>query len=313
MNERIGEYRIERQLGAASASTRAWLELVGVHLVLPRRAVLKVTKRSVQPAAVGVLREACLLEALQHPGIVSVYEAGLLPDKRPWFARELVEGPTIASSMVPGAIDRIDVISLLRDVAEVLAHAHQRGVIHANLRPDRIVITGRTREFPICIADWSDARAHDAATLPAISSVASWFYTAPEVAAGDALDDRADVFSLGVIAYRLLTGRLPFEGPVARTVDGVAQHVPTEVHCPEAPRELTSMVDQMLAHDRWDRPSTAEVFADLSWLAHVISMPAASASGLVHIRQPRWTPAFEMSEAEADVAAIAPNLDRERE
>ena len=310
-NERIGEYRIERQLGKG----RSCVELVGAHLVLPRRAVLKVMVPSARPDAVGVLREACLLEALHHPGVVRVYEAGLLPDKRPWFARELVEGPTIASSLAPGAIDRIDVIALLRDVAEVLAHAHGRGVIHANVRPDRIVMTGRTREFPICITDWSDARTHDATSLPAISSVASWFYTAPEVAMssgpGDALDDRADVFSLGVIAYRLLTGRLPFDGPVARTTDGVAQHVPTEVHCPEAPRELTTMVDQMLAFDRWDRPSASEVFADLSWLAHVISMPAASASGLVRIRQPRWTPAFDMHDAEADAASLGPNVERD--
>lgn len=305
--ERIGEYKIERPL----ARTRTCHEYVGEHLVLPRRAVLKVMAPAMQPVA--VLREACLLEALQHPGVVRVYESGLLADKRPWFARELVEGPTIASSLAPGAIDRVDVISLLRDVAEVLAHAHQRGVIHANLRPDRIVMSGRSREFPICITDWSDARAHDAASSPTVDSVASWYYTAPEVACGDSIDDRADVFSLGVIAYRLLTGQLPFEGTVARTVDGFTQHVPTEVHCPEAPRELTSMVDQMLALDHWDRPSAAEVFADLAWLAHVVSMPAASASGLVRIRQPRWTPSLEFHEpgSDASITGVLTKLQNE--
>jgi serine/threonine-protein kinase len=300
-NERLGEYRIERMLGKG----RACIEYAGAHLVLPRRAALKVmASAAMQPAAVEVLREACLLEALHHPGIVRVFEAGLLPDRRAWFARELVEGPTVASSLAPGAIDRIDVIALLRDIAEVLAHAHQRGVVHANLRPDRIVVTGRTREFSICITDWSDARAHDASTPPVLDAIASWYYTSPEAIRGDALDDRADVFSLGAIAYRLLTGRLPFDGTVARTAEGGTQHVPTEVHCPEAPRELTVLVDQMLAHDHWDRPSAAEVFADLEWLAHVISMPAASAAGLVRVRQPRWTPEFAMHDSPAVESAL---------
>ncbi|MDX2089636.1 MAG: serine/threonine-protein kinase [Kofleriaceae bacterium] len=298
--EQIGEYRIERQL----ARTRICLEYVGQHLVLPRRAVVKLMTPTAEPLPAQMLREACLLEALHHPGAVRVYESGLLADKRPWFARELVEGPTIASNLAPGMAERIDVISLLRDVADVLAHAHQRGVIHGNVRPDRIVMCGRSREFPICIPDWSEARAHDAASVRSIDSVASWYYTAPEVASGDSIDDRADVFSLGVIAYRLLTGQLPFAGSMAHTSNGHIRHVPTEVHCPEAPRELTGLVDQMLALDHGDRPSAADVHADLAWLAHVISMPAASATGLVRIRQPRWTPSLELYEpsVDADVA-----------
>lgn len=299
--ERIGEYQIERQLAGGHGA----LEYEGVHLVLPRRAVIKVMAPTQQPIAVSVLREACMLEALQHPGIVRVYESGLLPDRRPWFARELVEGATVASMLAPGAIDRVDVISLLRDVAELLAHAHQRGVVHANLRPDRILMTGRSRLFPVCIVDWSDARAHDASTALPVPSVASWYYTAPEVAAGETIDDRADVFSFGVIAYRLLTGTLPFEGDIAIGADGSTQHVPTEVRCPEAPRELTGMVDQMLAFDRWDRPSGKEVLADLAWLSRVLAMPVAESKGLVRIRKPRWTPGVDFSGTDADGIEIS--------
>ncbi len=283
--ERIGEYRIERLLTRSASCTEYRAE----HLVLPRRAVLKVLAPNAAP--VLVLREACILEALHHPGVVRVYESGLLPDRRPWFARELVEGITVASSLAPGAIDRTDIIALIRDLGEVLAHAHYRGIVHANLRPDKVMLTGRHRGYPVCITDWSDARTHDAAAMPHTPSVASWYYTAPEVACGDAIDDRADVFSLGVIAYRLLTGVLPFEGHIATALDGTTQHAPTELRCPDAPRELTTMVDQMLAYDRWDRPSASEVHQDLTWLAEALAVPTRG----LRIRRPRWTPPLDFT------------------
>ena len=283
--ERIGEYRIEKLL----VRTATCIEYLAEHLVLPRRAVLKVLAPNV--AALPVLREACMLEALHHPGVVRVYESGLLPDRRPWFARELVEGTLVSSSLAPGAVDRIDTIALLRDLAEVLGHAHYRGVVHANLRPDKIMLTGRARGYPVCITDWSDARAHDSTAAPHTPSAASWYYTAPEVANGDALDDRADVFSLGVIAYRLLTGVLPFEGLIATAADGSTQHPPTEVRCTDAPRELTTMVDQMLAYDRWDRPSAGEVHQDLAWLCEALAIPTRG----LRIRRPRWTPSLDFT------------------
>jgi serine/threonine-protein kinase len=282
--ERIGEYRIEKLLVRTATS----IEYLGEHLVLPRRAVLKVLAPNMPP--LSVLREACMLEALHHPGVVRVYESGLLPDRRPWFARELVEGTLVSSSLAPGAIDQMDVIPLLRDIAEVLGHAHYRGIVHANLRPDKIMLTGRVRGYPVCITDWSDARAHDASSAPQPPTAASWYYAAPEVAAGDGLDDRADVFSLGVIAYRLLTGVLPFEG-LSTAADGSTQHPPTELRCSDAPRELTTMVDQMLAHDPWDRPSASEVHQDLTWLCEALAVPPRS----LRIRRPRWTPSLDFT------------------
>ncbi|MBA3541570.1 MAG: serine/threonine protein kinase [Deltaproteobacteria bacterium] len=267
-----------------------------VHQLLPRRAVVKVLAGD-QPFAIQMLREACILEALHHPGIVRVYESGLLPDRRPWFACELVEGPSINNVLAPGARDRIDAIALLRDIAEVLEHAHRRGVIHCGLRPQRVVLTGRSRGFPLCITDWSDARAHDAAPMPYVPSVASWQFTSPELAGGDAIDDRVDVYALGVIAYQLLTGVLPFVGRAIATTGRSHEHMPTEVHCPDAPRELTRLVDQMLSHDRWDRPSTAEVQTELSFLLDTLATPTKSPASLLRIRRPRWTPAIAFDDA----------------
>ncbi len=69
-----------------------------------------------------------------------------------------------------------------------------------------------------------------------------------------------------------------------------SQHVPTEVRCADAPRELTGLVDSMLAYDRWDRPSMAEVHGDLAWLADALATPVVREPQIVRIRRPRWTP-----------------------
>ncbi|MBX3159513.1 MAG: serine/threonine protein kinase [Deltaproteobacteria bacterium] len=294
LGDRIGNYRIEVE----RASGPVWSEYRAVHLVLPRRAVLKLMNAEADhPQAVSMLREACLLDALHHPGVLRVYESGL-HERRPWFATELVEGPTMRGVMTPGALELADVILVLRDVAEVLEHAYRRGIIHCGLRPDRILMTGRTRGFPLCIVDWGDARAHDAKLQQYVPSQAAWHYTAPELVQGDPIDDRADVFAVGVMAYQMLAGCLPFEGGILATVDdGTAQHVPIEVHCPHVPPDLAKLVDSMLAYDRWDRPSASEVYAELAWLADAYCTPVAMrplpAAASLRIRRPRWTPVLQ--------------------
>ena len=229
-----------------------------------------------------------MLELLHHPGVVRIYEAGLLPDRRAWLAHELVDGTTTAGLLEPGAIDRMDAIALLRDIAEVLDHAHSRGVVHGGLFPDRIVLTGLSRGFPLCIADWSDVRAHDAAPVPHVPTTLNWHYSAPELSASEPIDDRADVFSLGVIGYQLLTGQLPSRVRIA-TNEHERSLFSIERLCPDAPRELTSLVDRMLAYEPGRRPDSAEVHEDLMMLADQIGEDGAP-GGSMRIRQPKWTP-----------------------
>ena len=288
-SERIGEYRVvaERSRTAASLTYEA------VHAFLPRRALVKVMASATQRIAVRALREAIYLETLDHPGVPRLYESALTADRRPWFACELVDGPTIASLFSRRRVDPGDVLERVRDIAEILAHAHDHGIVHAGLRPDRIVLARRPRGFVVCIADWSDARAHDAQPTPFVAAPGSWHFAAPEVIVGDMVDDRADVFSLGVIAYRLLTGNLPYErGAIQMRADGI-DHIPAHTAAPDAPRELCAIVDQMLAYDRWDRPSSSEVFKDTSWLVEALS------SARLRIRNPRWTPQIEVQHPQA--------------
>src|SRR5262245_59311492 len=127
--DRIGNYRIEQVLGTAGVAVL----LEGVHDILPRVAHIK----TLRGAAVGngaygmqILREACVLETLHHPGVPTIYESGLLADRRPWFAIERAGGTPLAEHFARGALPVLEVTWLLRDLAAVLDHAHRRGVIH---------------------------------------------------------------------------------------------------------------------------------------------------------------------------------------
>lgn len=269
LDQRIGSYRVETELGP----TGCGLLLQARHLVLPRRAIIKVVRPAfaeMQPFVLQMLREACILEAISHAGVPIIYESGVLPDRRPWFAFELIAGPTLEDLLAPGWLSVIEVAGLLRDLADILDHAHRRGVIHCGLRPDRIMST-RERRYPLCIPDWSEAITHDATYMPWAASKGSHGYLAPELAQKDAgssherIDHRADMFALGVIAYRALTGGLPFSPG-----HGAAPCTPVRELRPDAPFELAAIIDSLLAHDRIDRPSASEVRADIDWLFEML-------------------------------------------
>ncbi|HEU4731336.1 MAG TPA: serine/threonine-protein kinase [Kofleriaceae bacterium] len=272
-DDRIGNYRVETELGPTG-----WGLLVQAqHLVLPRRAIIKVihTAFATQtPCVLQTLREACILEAIAHPGVPMVYESGVLRDRRPWFALEKIAGPTLEELLARGPLSLIEVAGLLRDLSDILEHAHRRGVIHRGLRPDRIVITGE-RRFPLCIPDWSGAMAHDATSeLPEPEAAGPRSYAAPELARRDdgrrpLIDDRADMFALGAIAYRALTGRMPFDLAGNGDDDGI--YVRARERRPEAPFELAALIDSLLSYDRFDRPTAAEVRADIDWLFDTLS------------------------------------------
>ncbi|MGE5186426.1 MAG: serine/threonine-protein kinase [Acidobacteriota bacterium] len=301
--ERIGNYQVERRVSGGGGRER----YQATHCVLPRRAVIQVAEPE---AALQLMREACFLEALDHPGIVRVYESGLLSYRRPWLACERIDGFTLGRMLQRDALEPADVVELVRDLAEVLAHAHRRGVVHGGLRPDRIVLTGHPRRFPVCLADWGDARAHDAGKIARSSP--SDGHAAPELVRGDAIDDRADVYALGVIAYEALTGT-PIDDAVPIAVDDDGSVIAAASRCPDAPRSLTALVDQMLAFDRWDRPSAAEVQLELASLSDALETHVPpDAPAPLYIRKPRWTPqlAFrELDPSDDDDGPIVRGLD----
>jgi hypothetical protein len=252
---RLGDYRIERELRREDTG----MIYLAEHVVLPRRASLKVMHGGagyIKEMAVAVVREACVLEPLEHPGIPRVYECGVLVDRRPWIALEAQEGVTVAQSVDNGHVMPVmDVIAMLRDVCDILEYAHQEGIVHRSITGGAIVRRSNAK-FPFALRCWGEA-------------------STPDLDLPDGLvDPRDDIHALGATAYRALTGEVA--GPQKSAVG----------KRPGTPAELAGLIDQMLADERDARPDATQVRerAGMVWAMATLA-PATS-------EKPRWTPAY---------------------
>ena len=235
------------------------------HVVLPRRAAIKVMHAELkrQPGmATRVVQEAAILEDIRHPGVVRVYECSLLSDHRPWIAMELVEGETLASRLLRGTLPPYEVAAVLAEITDVLAAVHARGVVHRDLKPDNILMTPADREFPLRVIDWGVARLGPLGrlTLDGLTP-GTPIYMSPEQATGRNIAGPCDIYSLGVIAYELLTGHPPFDGRTLAEV--VSMHLTSEPvslfeRTKTAP-ELCELVHRMLEKEPSHRPGAIEV------------------------------------------------------
>ena len=213
----IGKYRILSLIGEGGMGSVYKAEQDS-----PRRTVaLKVIKAGV--ASGRLLHrfeiEAQILGKLDHPGIATIYEAGTFGEGRgaqPFFAMEFIEGRELldyADSKKLGTRERL---KLLAKIAEAVQHAHQKGVIHRDLKPGNILVN---KDGQVKILDFGVARVTDADIQTATMQtdigqlIGTLPYMSPEQASGnpDDLDTRSDVYALGVIAYELLTGQMPYD------------------------------------------------------------------------------------------------------
>ncbi|MDQ2669503.1 MAG: protein kinase, partial [Gemmatimonadota bacterium] len=261
-------YRLERELGGGGMSR----VFVAEETRLGRKDVIKVLppEASAGIPADRFEREIRLAASLQHPNVVQVLNAGAAGELV-YYVMPYIAGESLASRIArEGALPVPDAIRILHQVADALAYAHAQGVVHRDIKPDNILLGGRHA----LVADFGVAKAVSAAAagLPRTTLTEAGFtlgtpaYMAPEQATADPqLDHRADIYSLGAVAYEMLAGRSPFSAPTPQGM--IAAHValtpePVDRYRPGVPVDLAGIVMRCLEKHPADRWQTAEALLD---------------------------------------------------
>ncbi|HYH97697.1 serine/threonine-protein kinase, partial [Hyalangium sp.] len=207
-------------------------------------------------------REAQLLAALRHPGIVSYVAHGLTEEGQPFLAMEWLEGEDLARRLAHTPLSLSESLQLLRRAADALAAAHTQGIIHRDLKPSNLFLRAGQPGDGVLL-DFGLARVH--AASQALTHTAEILgtpgYMAPEQVAGlRTLSPGVDIFSLGCVLYECLTGQPPFRAPhVAAVLAKIlfSEPVPLRTQRPELPASLQGLVERMLAKKPEQRPADA--------------------------------------------------------
>jgi predicted ATPase len=207
-------------------------------------------------------QEAVLLAELSHPAIVRYLGHGMTPVGEHYLAMEWLDGRTLDDVLASGPLTIGESVALGRPVAEALASAHRRGIVHRDIKPGNLVLPGGHLE-DVRLVDFGLARrVLDPRRITQSGGIMGTpMYMAPEQARGEPyIDARADIFALGCVLFQCLTGQPPFTGPTAMAVLAkicLDESLPVRELCPGLPEDLEQILSRMLAKERGARPPDA--------------------------------------------------------
>jgi serine/threonine-protein kinase len=211
------------------------------------------------------MREVRISSELDSPHIVRVTNSGLLEDGTPWLAMDLLKGRVLAEILRDrGRISLKETIDLVTQVARGLAVAHGAGIVHRDIKPQNVFLSERDSARVWKILDFGVSTfEHEAGTLTRGTMIGTPSYMSPEQTRGKKVDHRADIFALGVIAYRAVTGRPAFTGAdVMHTMYNVAHVMPVRPgSLVRLPEDVDRVLALALAKDRDERFDSAPLFA----------------------------------------------------
>lgn len=247
------------------------------HVLLERPFAMKVLRADLSTEtelAMRFTREARAAAAVSHPNVVHITDFGALPSGQPYFVMERLSGTSLSGLLRSGRLPPERAVSISRQVALALGAAHEVGIVHRDLKPDNVFICDGGSEEIVKVLDFGLAKVAGQSRLTKAGMVfGTPHYMSPEQAAGGAIDHRSDMYSLGVLMYEMLTGRVPFE---ADTFMGVmTKHMYVE---PVPPHELLGsdelgVLEDIILHcldKKSDRrfTSMAEIVAALEQATH---------------------------------------------
>jgi serine/threonine protein kinase/formylglycine-generating enzyme required for sulfatase activity len=272
----LGRFRLVRELGQG-AFGRVYL---AHDPELDREVALKVPHPEgllTEELRARFLREARILASLDHPNIVPVHDVGQTEDHRCFVVSKLIAGRDLAEQMSQERLSPQAAATLVAAVADALHHAHRRGLVHRDVKPANIFLDATGKPY---LGDFGLALGQDFGTGRSFAGTPA--YMSPEQARreGHRVDGRSDIFSLGVVFYELLTGRLPFEGTTEETLERIkaAEPRPPRQINPAIPRELERICLKALAKRAVERYATAQDLAED--LRHTLEqMPEPTSAG----------------------------------
>jgi serine/threonine protein kinase len=263
----VGGYVIEGKIGQGGMGV-----VYGAHHPrIGKRVAIKVLspQYSANPSTVRRFeQEARLVNQIGHQHIVDVFQFGELPDGRSYFVMEWLDGEPLTARIDRGAVPAPEAMAILDVVCDALEAAHEKGVVHRDLKADNIFIVKGRGSRSVKLLDFGLAKLagkNDSGSINRTKSgilVGTPAYMAPEQARGKPVDARTDIYALGVLAYKMLTTAMPFKAENA--MDLIVLHLNAPPPAPhklakDVPIELSKLVQRMMAKDPAERPTLAEV------------------------------------------------------
>jgi serine/threonine-protein kinase len=258
----LGGYELEEEIGRGSMG----VVYRGKQIALSREVAIKILPHSLAKDASYIarfIREAQIIAGLNHPNIVQIYDAGQ-QNHILYFVMEFIQGPTLASLLLmDGIIPQHLAAEYGAQIADALDAAYrERLVIHRDIKPENLMLN---RWGKIKVMDFGLARANGHRTITiAKSLVGSIYYSSPEQIRGQILDNRSDIFALGIVLYEMVSGRRPFNG---RTITELSQVIisgkvrPPSTYNPELSPQLESVILKALSNNRAQRYEEAALLA----------------------------------------------------
>lgn len=262
-----GKYRIESLIGAGGMGA----VYQSTRLLIGDEVAIKIlhTERVVDPhASERFRREARAAARLKHPNAVSIYDFGVSGDGLQYLVMELIEGKSLREvTKQRGPLDVSLASEVTSQICAALDEAHRQHIVHRDVKPDNIILNSTAAGLRVKVLDFGIAKLRDDTTshLTQTGSVMGTpHYMSPEQCLGEELDNRADIYSVGVVLYEMLCGRVPFNSPISTAV--VVQHVnqppaPLRTINPSVSPQMEAAVLHALEKRREARPQTAIAFA----------------------------------------------------
>ena len=266
-----GQYQVCQVLGSGGGG----IIYSARHRVLGRNAAVKVLRRDMATSPTMVARferEATAVNTIRHPNIVDIYEFGELPDGRPFYVMELLNGTDLRKLLrIQGRYSPEEVLGVLDPVCQALDAAHRAGFVHRDLKASNIVVCGTGEDRVIKLVDFGIAKLlHPEPGSQGLTEagmmLGTWHNMAPEQIRGEQIDHRADVYALGVLTYQLLTGQLPFTSDQRQDITWMhlTSPAPRPSHAVPMPTALDDVVLRCMEKDRERRyPTVLDFLADL--------------------------------------------------